>query len=193
MLFVRQATRIPIPNVYAFFRDEASDLEVLIQEYIPGEFLGEAWGRLNQQGKDAMAMTLRGYFDDLRRIPSSGYFGSPWRQPIVEPRLCGSLSSSGIRSLALCETEEQWVELMMNAASRVYPLSAVRTDFERNLLQATLRRDRPSVSTHGHFGWGNARVRNDGVIVIVDWDALAGIQCTGNSILVSWDGIVRTT
>jgi len=91
ILFVRQATRIPVAAVYAFFRDEGSDLEILVEEYIPGENLVAAWERLDQQGKDVMLITLRGYLDDLRQIPSPGYLGSPWRQPIIEPHIVEGL------------------------------------------------------------------------------------------------------
>lgn len=172
MLFVRQATRIPVAAVYAFFRDEESDLEILVEEYIPGEDLVAAWGRLDQQGKDAMLITLRGYFDDLRQIPSPGYFGSPWRQPIIEPHICGGFGSAAIRNNpGPCETEEQWIELLIDRASQEHPLSANRTEFERALLHSVLQghRHRPSVFTHGNFGLASARVRDDGVMFILDW------------------------
>ena len=182
MLFAQQATRIPVATVYALLHDEESGLEILIQEYIPGEDLEAFWKRLDQQGKDAMLATPRGYFDDLRRIPSRGYFGSPWRQPTIQPFVFSQVCGPGVDDHGPCQYEEQWIELMIRAAIREHPLSEVRIEFERILLHSVLLGHPRPVFTHGDFGWDHVRVRSDGVVFLKDWKSSGGIRLTGNSV-----------
>ncbi|KAK0702367.1 hypothetical protein B0H67DRAFT_558658 [Lasiosphaeris hirsuta] len=112
-LFVRRTTGIPVPTVYAFFRDDKTLLEVVILEYISGEGLDSLWPRLDQPASEAMLTTLRAYLDELRRLPSSGYYGCPWAQSHILPTLINCLVTGYRRDEPACKTHDQWIDRMM--------------------------------------------------------------------------------
>jgi aminoglycoside phosphotransferase (APT) family kinase protein len=116
MLFVQQSTSIPMPNVYALFHDEDTKMDFIVMEYIHGTDLRAVWGKLDMAEKRAIASQLRQQIDELRSIPSPGYYGGVWGKPIrnfhfnnehqpnqphPEPEISGPH-----------KTEEQWVEAM---------------------------------------------------------------------------------
>jgi hypothetical protein len=115
MLFVRQSTSIPVPTLYALFRDEEANLNFIVQEYISGKGVGSVWTSLKTPDKAAVASQLRRSLDELRRIPPPGYYGGLWGQPIGDSTFADSdmlgphpdLTISGPK-----DTEEQWADAM---------------------------------------------------------------------------------
>jgi hypothetical protein len=115
MLFVQQSTSIPVPKVYALFHDEATKNDFIVMDYIPGKDLRTVWSKLNTAEKRAISLQLRRNMDELRSIPSPGYYGGIWRQPTrdfyfsddstgqphPEPEISGPK-----------ETGKQWAEAM---------------------------------------------------------------------------------
>ena len=83
-LFVQQSTSIPVPKVYAIFHDEATKINFLVMEYIDGENLAAVWQKLDATKQRAFALTVRGYLEELRSIPSPGYYGGIWGQLIPD-------------------------------------------------------------------------------------------------------------
>lgn len=82
MLFVEQSTSLlRIPKVYAVFSDKATENDFIVQEYISGQQLTSAWRNLTATQKAAITSQLRPGLDELRSIPSPGYYGGIWRQP----------------------------------------------------------------------------------------------------------------
>lgn len=81
VLFVAQLTSIPVATVYALFHDKDTDANFIVQEYVPGNDLNKLWKDLDETGKEAIATQLRRQMDELRSLPSPGYFGGIWCQP----------------------------------------------------------------------------------------------------------------
>ncbi|KAK3295307.1 uncharacterized protein B0H64DRAFT_432082 [Chaetomium fimeti] len=175
MLFVeRSTTLLRIPKVYAVFHDEATGNDFIVQEYIPGQCLGSVWRDLTATQKTAITSQLRQGLDELRSIPSPGYYGGIWRQPtrecnfedpvkIWEPH--NDVTISGPQ-----ETEEQWIDAMWRCAgSRVDPsqrdtLPQLRVDYH-----AAFKGHKP-VFTHACLFRSEMILREDGVVVLIDWE-----------------------
>jgi hypothetical protein len=81
VLFVAQLTSIPVATVYALFHDEDTDKNFIVQEYVPGKDLNKLWKDIDETGKEAITTQLRRQMDELRSLPSPGYFGGIWGQP----------------------------------------------------------------------------------------------------------------
>jgi hypothetical protein len=75
MLFIRQSTSIPVPTVYALFNDQETGMNFIVQKYILGKTLEGLWRSLETVEKEALVLQLRRYMDELRSIPSPGYYG----------------------------------------------------------------------------------------------------------------------
>ncbi|KAK3309832.1 kinase-like domain-containing protein [Chaetomium strumarium] len=187
MLFVQRSSRVPVPKVYALFHDEETDVDFIVMEYIPGENLERAWGRLGTTEKRAIASQLRRHMDELRSIPPPGYYGGIWRQPTQDfyfeapeqhsrPHKDNTISGPH-------ETEEQWVEAMLH--SRGLPLL-------RRHYHAIFKGHKP-VFTHANFFLGNVMLREDGTPVIIDWEASGWYPsfweycCTVGVLRYEWD------
>ncbi|KAG7285364.1 hypothetical protein NEMBOFW57_009990 [Staphylotrichum longicolle] len=181
MIFVQQSTSIPVPKVYAIFQDEVRGYKVtfIVMEYIPGVLLNRAWNGLGASEKQHLVAQLRRYMDELRSIPSPGYYGGLWRQQIRDrtfESLADGLPFPEPEITGPHETEEQFVEAMCHCLDRAvtsYENGPARR--ERHL--AYLRRHyhavfkgHPSVFTHADFFRGNIMVRPDGSVVVIDWE-----------------------
>lgn len=78
MFFVAQSTSIPAPEVYAIYEQVHKGVKccVIVMEYIAGKTLLSRWRSLSMDQKRETAVTLRGYMDELRSLPSRSYYGS---------------------------------------------------------------------------------------------------------------------
>lgn len=84
MLFVQQSTSIPVPTVYALFHDEETDMNFIIQEYLSGKTLSYLWKTFDDATKESLMAQLRRHLDELRSLPSPGYYGGIWGQDARE-------------------------------------------------------------------------------------------------------------
>jgi hypothetical protein len=75
MLFIRKSTSIPVLTVYALFNDHETGMNFIVQKYILGKTLEGLWRSLETVEKEALVLQLRRYMDELRSIPSPGYYG----------------------------------------------------------------------------------------------------------------------
>lgn len=84
MLFVEQsASLLRIPKNYAISTHEKTNTDFIVMEYIPGKLLDRIdWCTLTVSQKTNITSQLRRGLDELRSIPSPGYYGGLWRQPI---------------------------------------------------------------------------------------------------------------
>jgi hypothetical protein len=175
MLFVQQSTIIPIPKLYAMFHDEKTGLNFIIQEFIPGNCLQMVWDKIDGAQKKAIASQMRRNMDELRRIPSPGYYGTLWRQPIRETLFTAERYSqrphpdkaiSGSH-----ETEYQWTEAMLRYLDtdivRSHPPD--RPALER-AYRTVFNNHSGSVFTHCHLYYCHLILREDGTVVIVNWE-----------------------
>lgn len=76
MIFVGRKTKIPVPTVYAIFASADKKVLYIIMEYIHGSPLSSEWPRMSNSQKDIVCRKIKAYFEELRHIPSPGYFGS---------------------------------------------------------------------------------------------------------------------
>ncbi|OAT08340.1 phosphotransferase enzyme family protein [Blastomyces gilchristii SLH14081] len=76
MAFVQQATKVKIPRVYALYNDPESLTNYIIMEFIEGNSLDTQWAHFTNCQKCEVATTLRQYFDELRNLPSPGFFAT---------------------------------------------------------------------------------------------------------------------
>lgn len=174
MLFVQESTSVPIPKVYALFHDKATKMDFIVMEYVPGTDLRPVWGKLTMDQKQAIMAQLRKQMDELRSIPSPGYYGGIWKKPIqefhfedhrrlnqphLEPAIAGPHS-----------TEEQWTQAMCLALDKMAVAAPARhlAMFRRHY-HAVFRGHKP-VFTHANLFPGNVMLRQDGTPVIIDWE-----------------------
>lgn len=174
MLFVRQCTNVPVPTVYALFHDEKTNNNFIVQEYIPGTSLYLAWKDLTASQKRAIASQLRLNMDELRQIPSPGYYGGIWRQTTRDFTFADPLSiGPGPDETITCphETEEEWVDAMWRCLdSKIKSLERERLPMLRKLYQIIFKGHRP-VFTHADFFPGNMILRDDDKgVVVIDWE-----------------------
>lgn len=172
MLFVRQATNIPVPTVYALFHDKPSGYNFIVQEYISGQDVKECWSSLNGDEKEAIVGQLRRYLDILRnlQLPAPGYFGGVWRQPILDFLLSGAMDAGSHPDEGPCDTEQEWVDIMLRVALGAGTSTRPPTylDWLKHIFHSFFR-GHDSVFTHGDLTRGNIRLRDDGMVVLIDW------------------------
>ncbi|KAK4153045.1 kinase-like domain-containing protein [Chaetomidium leptoderma] len=174
MLFVRSCTSVPVPTVYALFHDETSKSNFIVMEYIPGKTLGQLWSGLSTLEKTAVASQLRQNLDELRRIPSPGYYGGIWRQPTREFTFADDSTVRPHPDETISgpqETEEQWADAMWRCLdTRVKPENQSTVPMLRSLYQIIFKGHK-SVFTHADLFLDNIIIREDTKsAVFIDWE-----------------------
>ncbi|TVY50551.1 hypothetical protein LCER1_G008409 [Lachnellula cervina] len=92
MIFVSRETTIPVPRVYAIYTateifcdtNTREECNYIVMEHLEGHTLDFEWGLLSAQQKDHILAQLRGYMNQLRSIPSPGYYGSLGRRGLLD-------------------------------------------------------------------------------------------------------------
>ena len=74
-MLLKQKTKTKEPRVFALYTDTESSTKYIVTELIEGDTLDTRWSRLTECQKRGIVSTLKGYFDELRSLPSPGYFG----------------------------------------------------------------------------------------------------------------------
>ncbi|KAJ1671682.1 hypothetical protein EV182_007502 [Spiromyces aspiralis] len=155
MLFVRQATNIPVPKLYALYSDPQTGKNYIMMERIAGETLESLWPSLSEQEKDMVIAKLRQYFDELRRLPSPGYFGRlggrpllsfPYHAPSSDPAISGPFKTEDALNEALA------LRCAQECSSPYMP------DFYRQSLPHIFRDHKPTF-THGDLYPNNILVQ----------------------------------
>ncbi|KAK4142339.1 uncharacterized protein C8A04DRAFT_38292 [Dichotomopilus funicola] len=165
MLFIERYTNVPIPA-----------------EYIRGRLLHSAWGKLASKEKQAIASQLRRDMDEVRNLPSPGYYGGIWRQQNRDPCVISSriLSFSFLiqhpepNLVKPMATEQEWADTMASCVrASVKNLPDNWNERRLAILRQHYRRvfsGHPPVFNHGDFSPGNIILREDGKgAVIIDW------------------------
>ncbi|KAM3498831.1 hypothetical protein MY10362_007866 [Beauveria mimosiformis] len=138
-------------------------------KYIPGETLETAWPELSPDEKRNVALQLCGYFNEVRKVPSPGYFGCFGNPP--------------------CEAPVFWA-LPCDDAAQNAPLSrSVRTEHEFNqglievyldnrgteenagsheCMLSELLKDHRAVLTHADLQKDNVILKKDKSLVVID-------------------------
>jgi aminoglycoside phosphotransferase len=166
MLFVGQHTSIPIPHVYAIYADKDTRVNYIVMENVEGQSLASCWTTLSTTAKTAIAEKLRDVFDQLRNLPCPGYFGSLGNRPLEDDMFWTAGDTPVINGPF--ETESQLNEAMVEKYlyNNMMPQKA---EFYRRILPVALHSHKP-VFSHADFQRKNIMMRNDGGIVVIDWE-----------------------
>ncbi len=81
MLFVKQKITIPMPTVYKIYKED--DKNFLVIENIPEKNLKEVWPQLPLVGKQTFTRQIRRYIQEVRAIPSPGYYDGLSEQGVL--------------------------------------------------------------------------------------------------------------
>ncbi|KAJ5627057.1 phosphotransferase family protein [Penicillium herquei] len=101
LLFVEKQLDIAAPRLYAMYRHQ--DTLYIIMEYIPGISLETAWPSLTEANKHWIVGKLRSVFDQMRALPSPGFYGGvnagpvPYRyfwSPEKDPAITGPFQTA---------------------------------------------------------------------------------------------------
>jgi aminoglycoside phosphotransferase (APT) family kinase protein len=175
MLFVRESSNVPLPTVYAAFYDNDEKMTFIVQEFIPGTSLFGAWGNISVDTKKKIALQLRRDMDELRNIPSQGYYGGIWRQPTQDflfQDIHGGVNRHPHTDSTISgpqETEEQWTHAMWSYLdSRMTPATREQLPYLGRIYPIIFKGHKP-VFTHANFGLNNIILLEDETVVIIDW------------------------
>ena len=80
MIFLRKTTSINLPKVDAVYRLGVNGPLVIVMEFIAGSNLLNVWPSLSATHKEQVCLSLKRQIDQVRSIPSLGYFGGVGKQ-----------------------------------------------------------------------------------------------------------------
>jgi hypothetical protein len=97
MLFIRRERTIPVPRVYAVCTSTKTVLDkhnnnnnkevpynYIIMEHVDGNTLESEWESLTAQQNEQISTQLSGHVNQLRSIPSPGYYGSIGKRGLLD-------------------------------------------------------------------------------------------------------------
>ncbi|KAE9380835.1 phosphotransferase enzyme family protein [Stipitochalara longipes BDJ] len=175
MLFVKQFSTIQIPTLYAIYSShydgESRPTNYIVIENIPGDTLESRWVSLDEEAKSAIAGQLRTFFTQLRQIPSPGYFGCLKKRPFEDYVFWTGDDPDWqvVVSAGPFDSEEQFLEAVVQKYRHENP-EFQKSEYYSRILPLVLRNHAP-VFSHGDFQRKNIVVRNDGTLVMIDWEA----------------------
>lgn len=164
MIFVKEATSIRIPEVYAVYQSERDGMLYIVMEYITGYTLVEQWARLTQSEKITIMDELKGQVDALRQLPDPGYFGGVGGQHMPNGIFwcSGEADEEDPKSITgPFKTEAELNEAFALKSIQIAEYNGRkghRGHFYRRMLPQVLK-DHPAVFTHGDFQRKNIIIR----------------------------------
>lgn len=159
MLFVRKSTTISVPKVYALYTDSSTRKNYIVMENVEGETLASRWPSLTESQKVAIVTKLKQCFDELRQLPSPGYFGSLGKRPLLDDIFYTREKTPSINGPF--ENEDAINEAMAQKYTFEAPCRKnYKADFYRQALPRVFCRHAPKF-THADFQRKNFIVRVD--------------------------------
>lgn len=172
MLFVAKSTTVPVPQVCAIYQspDQQGVVTYIVMQSIPGTTLLESWGSLDKARKTDIAITLRTYFDQLRKLEPPGYFGDITGGPPLGDMFLATQDADDNRKSSL-RTEDELIDYIIRAYSfETGERMAHKARYYQHVLPSVLRGNGSPVFTHNDFQRKNVIVQPDGTPVIIDWE-----------------------
>lgn len=179
LLFVEKRLKIAAPRLYAMYRD--NDTLYIVMEYIPGISLGMVWPSLTEANKNSIAGQLRCIFDQMRALPTPGYYGSVNRGPVPHRYFFSREKDPAITGPF--QTEEEFGKAIALRSKIMWSESNIHSflsDYLARHLPLALR-NHPPMFTHGDLYRENVLVKkfvnsvtNEEeyeVAALVDWEA----------------------
>jgi aminoglycoside phosphotransferase (APT) family kinase protein len=172
MLFVAHSTSLPVPRVYALFRDPQNNKGYIVMERITANTLLSEWPSLTKRQKEAIAMKLGSFLKELRCLPSPGGYCSLGYRPLLDDVFWNGSASEKYNGPF--RTEEEFNEAMIEK----YLFnngSQNKAEFYKQSFPAVFK-NHPPVFTHGDFQRKNIVLRSVGDterdvdLVFLDWE-----------------------
>ncbi len=204
MLYVQGACDIVIPRVYALYTKPMPEgyegvSKYIVMEYIPAESLETRWKRLGREEKSAVTQQLKLIFQKLRSVPSPGYIGSFGRRPVLHgwnpfweqmvesarnelrPKVAqGPFTSRAEFYQAIIEQfdfleEERYGKYMGKGGELKSCTPELIKLFAHDRYQ-----NHSIVLNHGDFQAKNVLLRDNGTVVLIDWESAGWYPCYGD-------------
>lgn len=157
MMFVRQATSIPVPKVHNVFTRGAQ--VYLVMEYIPGTSLEVAWQSMTPDGRRDICSQLAGYIKELRSLKPP----HPGAVEAIDGSACKELSGLLGPFKSIDGFHSYFGHDCITGHPEEFPLC--QPAFER-IAEEKYR----TVITHGDPGTYNILVRDGKIVSIIDWE-----------------------
>ncbi|KAI0878162.1 kinase-like domain-containing protein [Hypoxylon argillaceum] len=165
MLFVKQHTTIPVPQVYAIYTFGEGET-MLIMEYIVGIPLERCLASWELRRLEPIREQLRAQVNELRQIPAPSYYGSLGRRPLTDfYRDCEYGPFDNFTNLV-----DKTFELMFSPRN-AQRFADMRKFFSVSFdcISTALGHAHP-VFTHGDLHENNVIIRPDNTPVLIDWE-----------------------
>lgn len=170
MLFIRERTKVPVPRIFALFKDFESGVSYIIMERVCGDRLDSIWPHLEDAQKQDVSNQLKSAFTDLREMPTPAGYCSLYQQPLRDHIFyTGSEEESQhLEGPFGNETELNDALIKKYLASGYAPVA--KADYYRRAFPSVLS-GHPPTFTHGDFQRKNMiRDSDSGKITIIDWE-----------------------
>ncbi|KAI1350865.1 kinase-like domain-containing protein [Xylaria sp. FL0043] len=166
MLFVKENTNIPIPEVYAMykFKHEGKTYTMIIMEFVEGVRLDTYLKKAGRRQLDMTSAHLKAQVDELRSIPAPNYYGSVGRKPLYHCR--------GAQEYGPYNTITEYIDgyLEVGIVPRDIYADLVKEFTSILCRTATNAKHAHPVFTHGDLHELNVIVRPDGTPVMIDYE-----------------------
>jgi aminoglycoside phosphotransferase (APT) family kinase protein len=112
LLFLEQyrSNFLVVPILYAMYHLPSKGHMCLVMQRLPGDTLEHSWSGLDEDEKSEICTRLKSAIDDLRAIPTTGFYGGVGRtcipyhlfwDPDQQKEICGPFDSEGQFNAAL--------------------------------------------------------------------------------------------
>ncbi|KAI0188771.1 kinase-like domain-containing protein [Xylaria flabelliformis] len=166
MLIVLQHTSLPIPKLYAMYHHEPSGNKVIIMEHVVGEVLSKCYDNLDAGETASIGAQLRWQLNELRKIPSPGFYGLPGVRPYLPHEWIFKYRAGPFNHAS--DFLEAYFNAQFSAAGKL--ARPVLEDMKSQILELSKYHNAP-VFTHGDLQPQNIILRKDGSISIIDWES----------------------
>ncbi|KAJ8131806.1 hypothetical protein O1611_g1819 [Lasiodiplodia mahajangana] len=168
MLFVRQHTTIPIPEIYAIYNFGEGET-MIIMDFVFGTTMERCLSSMEPERLEAIREKLKAQVNELRRIPAPGYYGALGRRCLYDLYWGGEFGPFD----NIAGFTKAYFDMKFSSRSATRFAEIKRFCSERmNLVSTSLGHSHP-VFTHGDLHDQNVLVQVDDTPVIIDYD-LAG-------------------
>lgn len=176
MLLMAKILPGQVPEVYALYSSKSETgaiVRYIVMERVAGDRLDTVWDGLNSTKKLEVAVKLRSCLGAVRNLPSPGYFGCIGRRPFEDSMFWTAPDDDNVSSNCATSGPFSSESLLNSALVAKYLYNcglSQKAAFYRRVLPAVLRGHQP-VFTHGDLQRKNIIVRENGLVVVIDWEA----------------------